>query len=36
MFTKPKYGTIVISNNEIDVEVTQWWVKGINSIKHWK
>jgi hypothetical protein len=25
---KPKFGTIVISNKEIDVEVTQWWGKG--------
>lgn len=31
MFTKenkPKFGTIVIYNKEIDVEVTQWWGKG--------
>lgn len=31
MFTnknKPKFGTIIISNKEIDVQVKQWWGKG--------
>ena len=31
MFTKenkPKFGTIIISNKAIYVEVTQWWGKG--------